>query len=375
MIYFDSAATTFQKPRAVASAMAEALHTMSSPGRGGYEAAMHAADTVFDCRIALAELFHVPNPECVVFTTNATHALNVAIKSLVGRGGKVVVSGYEHNAVTRPLSDLEADIRIASAPLFDPQAALHAFADAVTGREAAVICNHVSNVFGAVQPMEGIAAICRDRGVPLIIDASQSAGILPLDMTALGAAFIAMPGHKSLYGPQGTGVLLCGEGVEAKPLLQGGTGSLSLQQEMPSFLPDRLEAGTHNVPGIAGLLAGVRYVQGRGVEAICEGERRIALRAAEGLQQLDGVTVYASDGLAGQVGVVSFTVAGKGSEEVAAVLGEKGIAVRAGLHCAPFAHRSAGTLEAGTVRLSFSDFNTAEEVDRFLGVMRAVSPR
>lgn len=370
MIYFDSAATTFQKPSAVASAMAEALHTMSSPGRGGYEAAMRAAETVFDCRSALAQLFHLSNPECVVFTTNATHALNIAIKTLVPVGGSVVISGYEHNAVTRPLHALNAEIRVAEAPLFAPEASLESFARSVTGKEAAVICNHVSNVFGAVQPIEGIAAICRERQVPLVIDASQSAGILELDMEAMGAAFIAMPGHKSLYGPQGTGVLLCKEGIAAKPLLEGGTGSLSLQQEMPAFLPDRLEAGTHNVPGIAGLLEGVRYVQGRGVEAISEKERRLALQAAEGLQKIGGITVYAADGLAGQVGVLSFTAAGKGSEEVAAALGDAGIAARAGLHCAPLAHRSAGTLEQGTVRLSFSDFNTSQEVERFLDFMR-----
>lgn len=370
MIYFDSAATTFQKPSAVASAMAEALHTMSSPGRGGYGAAMRAAETVFDCRSALAQLFHLSNPECVVFTTNATHALNIAIKTLVPVGGSVVISGYEHNAVTRPLHALNAEIRVAEAPLFAPEASLESFARSVTGKEAAVICNHVSNVFGAVQPIEGIAAICRERQVPLVIDASQSAGILELDMEAMGAAFIAMPGHKSLYGPQGTGVLLCKEGIAAKPLLEGGTGSLSLQQEMPAFLPDRLEAGTHNVPGIAGLLEGVRYVQGRGVEAISEKERRLALQAAEGLQKIGGITVYAADGLAGQVGVLSFTAAGKGSEEVAAALGDAGIAARAGLHCAPLAHRSAGTLEQGTVRLSFSDFNTSQEVERFLDFMR-----
>ena len=333
---------------------------------------MRAADTVFDCRTALAELFQLKNSENVVFTTNATHGLNIAIKSLVGHGENVVVSGYEHNAVTRPLHALNANIRVASAPLFDPEASLRAFSEAITGREAAVICNHVSNVFGAVQPIEGIAALCREREVPLIIDASQSAGVLSLDIETLHAAFIAMPGHKGLYGPQGTGVLLCGRDVKSEPLLQGGTGSISLQQEMPSFLPDRLEAGTHNVPGIAGLLAGVRYVQSRGVEEICEKERRLALRAAEGLQHLDGVTVYAAQGLAGQTGVVSFASGKKDSEEIAAKLGERGIAVRAGLHCAPLAHRSAGTLEKGTVRLSFSDFNTVEEVERFLGVMGTI---
>jgi selenocysteine lyase/cysteine desulfurase len=201
--------------------------------------------------------------------------------------------------------------------------------------------------------------------VPFIIDASQSAGILPLDMTELGAAFIAMPGHKGLYGPQGTGVLLCGD-VPAKTLLEGGTGSVSLQQEMPDFLPDRLEAGTHNMPGIAGLLAGVRYVRKRGVEAICQKERQMALVLAEGLRDIPGLRVCAQPGLRNQAGVLSIVPEGRDVETVAADLAERDIAVRAGLHCAPSAHRSAGTIDTGTVRLSFSDFNTPEEVFRAL---------
>ena len=279
MIYFDSAATTFQKPRAVADAMLAALATMSSPGRGGYPAAMAAADAAFDCRTELAELYHAESPEQVVFTMNATHGLNIAIKSLVPPGGRAVISGYEHNAVTRPLAALGAQVSVAAAPLFRPEAVTAAFDRLIVPGTDAVICSHVSNVFGFVQPVEAVAAICRQRGVPFIIDASQSAGMLTLDMAALGAAFIAMPGHKGLYGPQGTGVLLCGKDVPVRTLLEGGTGSLSMQQEMPDFLPDRLEAGTHNMPGIAGLLAGVRFVRQLGPEAICAGERQQIGRA------------------------------------------------------------------------------------------------
>lgn len=374
MIYFDSAATTFQKPPAVAAAVAEALAAMSSPGRGGYPEAMRAADAAFDCRSELAGLYGLANPERVVFTMNATHALNIAIKSLVPPGGRAVVSGYEHNAVTRPLSALGAQVFVAGAPLFSPETAAEAFDRLVDEKTDAVICNHVSNVFGFIQPVEAVAAICRSRGVPLIIDASQSAGVLPLDMESLGAAFIAMPGHKGLYGPQGTGVLLCGEGVPVRTLLEGGTGSLSMQAEMPDFLPDRLEAGTHNMPGIAGLLAGVRYVRERGVEAVCRQERRLAQMAAEELRSLPGVTVYARPDLHAQAGVVSFTVQNLPAEELGTALAERGVAVRAGLHCAPFAHRSAGTLESGTVRLSFSDFNTKEEVERFLNMMEELIP-
>ena len=369
MIYFDSAATTFQKPRTVSGAMTDALATMSSPGRGGYGAAMAAADAAFACRSELAELYHLESPEQVVFTMNATHALNIAIKSLVPVGGRAVISGYEHNAVTRPLAALRAETAVAAGPLFDPGAVEAAFARAVTSQTDAVICSHVSNVFGFIQPVEAIAALCRSRGIPFVIDASQSAGVLPLDMAALGAAFIAMPGHKGLYGPQGTGVLLCGKDVETATLLEGGTGSMSLQQAMPDFLPDRLEAGTHNIPGIAGLLAGVRFVRSRGESAICRHERLLALAAAEGLRRLPGVRVYARPDLADQTGVVSFTAEGREPESLAAALAERDIAVRAGLHCAPLAHRTAGTVDTGTVRASFSHWNTPEEVGRFLSAM------
>ena len=369
MIYFDSAATTFQKPRSVSAAMADALATMSSPGRGGYAAAMRAADAAFACRSELAELYHLKSPEQVVFTMNATHALNIAIKSLVPVGGRAVISGYEHNAVTRPLAALRAETAVAAGPLFDPEAVEAAFAREIDSRTDAVICSHVSNVFGFIQPVEAIAALCRSRGVPFIIDASQSAGVLPLDMEALGAAFIAMPGHKGLYGPQGTGVLLCREGEEPQTLLEGGTGSLSLQQTMPDFLPDRLEAGTHNMPGIAGLLAGVRFVRSQGESAICRRERLLALAAAEGLRRLPGVHVFARSDLADQTGVLSFTAGDREPETLAEALAERGIAVRAGLHCAPLAHRTAGTVETGTVRASFSHWNTPGELGAFLDAM------
>ena len=370
MIYLDSAATSFQKPPAVAAAVERALATMSSPGRGGYPAAMEAAETAFACRSELAELFHVENPERVIFTLNATHALNLAIKSLVPPGGRAVVSGYEHNAVTRPLAALGARVEIAAAPLFEPEAVLAAFDRLVTPGVDAVICNHVSNVFGFIQPVEALAALCRRRNVPLIIDASQSAGVLPLELDALGAAFAAMPGHKGLYGPQGTGVLLCGEGVSARTLLEGGTGSVSAQQEMPEFLPDRLEAGTHNMPGIAGLLAGVRYVRKRGLADICGRERRMALVMAEGLRELPGVQVFAAPGLKNQAGVLSVVPRGRDAEALGQALAERSVAVRAGLHCAPLAHRTAGTLDTGTVRLSFSDFNTPDEVFACLEAFR-----
>lgn len=372
MIYFDSAATTFQKPPEVAAAVKEAMATMSSPGRGGYRSAMLAADTAFACRSELAELYHLESPEQVAFTMNATHALNIAIKSLVPPGGRAVISGYEHNAVTRPLAALGARVEVAAGSLFRPDQVADAFDRLIVPGVDAVICNHVSNVFGFVQPVEDVAALCRARNVPLIVDASQSAGILSLDLPALGAAFIAMPGHKGLYGPQGTGVLLCSTQAPVRPLMEGGTGSLSIQQEMPDFLPDRLEAGTHNVPGIAGLLEGVRFIRRVGVDQICYHERLLARQAALGLSAFPKVHVYARPDLAHQAGVVSFTAEGHDVEQIASALGQQDIAVRAGLHCAPSAHRQAGTLESGTVRVSFSHWNTMQEVEQFLEAMSRI---
>lgn len=375
MIYFDSAATSFQKPASVAAAMWEALASMSSPGRGGYSAAARADETAFQCRSELAEMFGVKNPEQVIFTLNATHALNIAIKSLVPPGGTAVISGYEHNAVTRPLEALGARISVAAAPLFEPEAVTAAFERLIVPGTDAVICSHVSNVFGFIQPVEEIAALCRSRGVPFIVDASQSAGVLPLDMGALGAAFAAMPGHKGLYGPQGTGVLLCREDVLTRPLLEGGTGSQSIQQSMPDFLPDRLEAGTLNMPGIAGLLAGVRYVRRGGPDKILAHEKHLTQMTVQGLEAMPGLRLFASPGLRNQTGVLSLTAEGADVESIGSALAERGIAVRSGIHCAPYAHRTAGTLDTGTVRISFSDFNTPEEVVRLLRAIQGVLGR
>lgn len=372
MIYLNSAATTMQKPRQVAQAVAAAMRTMASPGRGGHRPGMLAAEAMFQCRQLAAELFHVSDPEHVIVTFNATHGLNIAIHSLVRPGGTVVISGYEHNAVTRPLVAIpEGKIRVAAAPLFDRDGVLDAFDRAMAQGADAVICNHVSNVFGFVQPVEEIAAMCASRGIPFVLDASQSAGTLPVDMTALKAAYIAMPGHKGLYGPQGTGLLLCGEGQTPVPLLRGGTGSVSALQDMPEFLPDRLEAGTQNVAGAAGLTAGMRSIQQKGLARIAAHERRLTRRMMDGLEGIPGVEVFRGDSVS-QSGLCSFRAKQMDCEVLGEQLARRGIAVRAGLHCAPLAHRSAGTEETGTVRASFSAFNRAEEVDRVLAVLRDI---
>lgn len=368
MIYFDAGATTLQKPETVARAMYRAVGQLSSPGRGSYPATRAAEETDLQCRTLAAKLFGVTDPARVVFTSCATHGLNIAVHTLVKPGGRVIISGYEHNAVTRPLHAIPGvEITVADGPLFDGEEMVRQFAAALACPADAVICTHVSNVFGFRLPVERIAALCREKGVPFVLDASQSAGMLPVDMDALGAAFIAMPGHKGLYGPQGTGLLLCG--AEPEPLLRGGTGSQSILQEMPAELPDRLEAGTHNMPGIAGLLEGLRFVQRQGVARIADYESELGRYAARHLAELPGVEVFSGPF---QTGVVSFRAAGMDCEELGEALAARGIALRAGLHCAPLAHRTAGTLETGTVRFSPSVFNRRQEVDELVRETAAI---
>jgi len=373
MIYLDSAATTLQKPGRVAVAMARAVNTLASPGRGGHPAAQRAAQTAFQCREEAAKLFELNDPEQVVFTSSATHALNIAIKSVVKPGDTVLVSGYEHNAVTRPLHAMEGvTVKTACAPLFETDEMVRQFRQMMTPEVSAVVCTHVSNVFGYVLPIDEIAALCKEKRVPLIVDASQSAGCLPVTPCKWDAAFVAMPGHKGLYGPQGTGLLLCRATTQV--LLEGGTGSASILQEMPDFLPDRLEAGTHNMPGIAGLLEGLRFVRRQGVERIGAQERGMVCRMARGLERIPGVRVFAEarDNDC-QSGVLSFLVDALDCEQVGEQLALQGFAVRCGLHCAPLAHRTAGTLDTGTVRASLSAFNTPGEVDRFVRAIARIA--
>ena len=345
MIYLDNGATSFSKPREVYRAVGEAMRSCANPGRGGYKAALEASRRVYGCREAAAELFDC-RPEQVVLTASCTHGLNIAIRSLVKPGGRVVVSGFEHNAVTRPLHALGAKLTVAGRKLFAWEDTLERFAEALKQGADAAVFTHVSNVFGYILPVAEMARLCRERGVPFILDAAQSAGTLPVSLKSLGADFIAMPGHKGLLGPQGTGLLLCGG--EARPLLYGGTGSASLRQEMPDDLPDRLEPGTLNVPGYAGLAEGLRYVKRTGVENIFRREHRELQRCVRGLRQ-QGVRVFAGEH---QAATVSF-LPGMDCEEAAQKLAQRGIALRAGLHCAPLAHESAGTLDTGTLRVSF----------------------
>lgn len=345
MTYLDHGATSFPKPSTVIAAVQRAMETCGNPGRGGYGAAMRGAKTVLQCRERAGELFDC-DPEQVVCTTSCTHGLNMAIRTLVKPGSPVVISGFEHNAVTRPLHALGADVRIAGRKLFDRADTLEQWESALKKGVKAAVFTHVSNVFGYILPVEEMASLCRKYGVPFIVDCAQSAGILNVSLKDWGADFVAMPGHKGLLGPMGTGLLLCNR--VPVPLLAGGTGSQSENQKMPDFLPDVGEPGTLNVPGIAGLCAGMDYVRKAGPEQILAREQQQKDRCIRMLQRF-GYRVFAGED---QCATVSF-VPECGCEELAEFLGKQGICVRAGLHCAPLAHESAGTLSTGTVRVSF----------------------
>ena len=356
MTYLDHGATSFPKPPQVIEAMGKAMAVCANPGRGSHPAAREGAEVLYRCREAAGELFHI-DPEHVVLTGSCTHGLNMAIRTLVSHGDPVVISGFEHNAVTRPLRGLGARVTVAGRRLFDWEDTLKKFTKALDKRPKCAIFTHVSNVFGYILPAMQMARECRRRGIPFIIDAAQSAGAVPIDFETLGADFIAMPGHKGLLGPMGTGLLLCGR--KPRPLLMGGTGSESESQTMPDFLPDRAEAGTANVPGFAGLTAGIRLILEEGADAIGRREAALAAYTARELGKL-GYQVFAGPH---QLGTVSF----RGEEDCQTLCDRlPDIALRAGLHCAPLAHKSAGTIETGTLRASFGWDSTKADADQLL---------
>lgn len=362
MIYLDNAATTLHKPRAVDEAMRRAMHAAAGYARGGYAAAMRAGETVYACREQAAALFGVQDPARVVFTMNATHALNLAIHALVQPETRVVVGGYEHNAVMRPLMLRGVQPVVLDTPLWDGEAMVQRAKQALADGAELFILNHVSNVFGFAAPVDEIAALLDAAGVPLILDASQSAGVIDIDVRRHPClAAVCMPGHKGLYGPQGTGILLAlDDRIAARPLLAGGTGSQSEDMRQPDFLPDALESGTPNVPGIAGLAAGLAFVRSVGPSNILAHEQRLLREFIRALEKEEHIECFAHPA---QTGVLSVRVRGAACEGVAETLARQGVAVRAGLHCAPLAHRTAGTEESGTIRFSLSFYSTPHPLE------------
>ncbi len=372
-IYLDNAATSWPKPPEVAEAMVRFLNEVgANPGRSGHRLSVEAGRIVYQAREALAELFGVADPLRVVFGLNATDGLNLALRGLLRPGDHVVTSSMEHNSVMRPLRALEREgvevtvVHCSPEGVLDP-AAVEA---AIRPNTALVVLNHASNVVGTLLPVAEVGRMLRalGNGPLLLVDAAQTGGTVPIDMEGDGIDLLAFTGHKSLYGPMGTGGLIIGPRVDIErlqPIRRGGTGSRSEYEEQPDFLPDCYESGTPNTVGLAGLLAGVRWVLERGVEAIRAHEQALTRRLIEGLSAIPGVTVYGTRDPARQTAVVSFNIAGMEPSEVGLRLDEEfGIMCRVGLHCAPAAHRTIGTFPTGTVRFAPGAFTTTEEIDR-----------
>ena len=365
MIYLDNAATSFPKPPSVIRAMTEALTEYgANPGRGGHQLALKAGRTVEKCRELAAEFFGAPSPERVIFTRNCTESLNLAIMGMLHKGDEVICSHGEHNAVMRPLERFvsRGDITVKllrpdGQGLLSPDTLRRA----ITSRTSLVICCHASNVTGVIQPVAELGAVCRERGVPLLVDAAQTAGVLDVSLSRLNADMIAAPGHKGLMGPHGTGLLILREDINPEPLILGGTGSASESVRQPELLPDRYESGTLNLPGIAGLAAGLEFVS-RQREDIHRYETGLNDRLRRQLGQIPGLTLLGNERIP-RVGITAIVPAGGDSAALADALDATGVAVRGGLHCAPAMHSYLGTMKSGAVRFSPGPFNTERDID------------
>ena len=377
MIYLDNAATTYPKPPEVQSAMARALRQYgANPGRAGHAMAMAASEEIFRCRSEAAEFFNAPGPECVAFTLNCTHAINYVLKGLLKPGDHVVVSCLEHNAVIRPLHALQPfGVTYTEAEVFpgDNDATVNAFRDALRPNTRLVMCTHASNVWGIRLPVERIAALAHQYGIPVAVDCAQSAGLLPVDMQGSGIDFLCVAGHKGLYGPMGTGMLITPGGSSLATVVEGGTGTESIRPEQPAGMPERMESGTQNMPGIAGLRAGIGFVRSKGVGKIHEHETSLLRALYRALASMNGVRLYTPmPDTTYYVPVLSFNIEGMQSETVGRELNEYGVAVRAGLHCAPAAHRRMGTLETGAVRICPSAFSTMQDMNGAANAVRRI---
>lgn len=367
-IYLDNGATSFPKPPAVVAAMSHFLQEVGgSPGRSGHRLSQEAARVVFACREALAKLIGAPDSRRIAFMPNATQALNTALYGLLRPGDRVLASAVEHNSTMRPLRDLERR-GVISVEVLPVDAAgvldLRRLEEALRSGPRLVATVHASNVTGAIQPLHEIGTLTKAAGTLLLVDAAQSAGALPIEVETDCIDLLAFTGHKALLGPQGTGGLWARPGVEPEPLVRGGTGSNSEQEDQPGFWPDRHESGTLNAVGIAGLLAGVSFIEEKGLAAIRTREEALMQRLLEGLQGAAGITVYGPRRAQARSPVLSVTFAGLVPSEAGFLLEEGfGVLTRVGMHCAPAAHRAIGTWPQGTVRFSPGFFTTEAEID------------
>jgi cysteine desulfurase / selenocysteine lyase len=377
VIYLDNAATTWPKPERVYRAVDTCLRTMgANPGRGGHSMARAASMLLYETREALAELFGIVDANQVVFTHNATDAINMALFGIVNPGDTVVTTAMEHNAVARAVRVAES--RGAYVKVIPCNATGHldmeVMAAAIKQKPKLVIMTHASNVTGTIMPVAEVGKLTKKQGVTLLVDAAQTAGVEAIDVTAMGIDVLAFSGHKGLLGAQGTGGLYVHEAISIKPLRVGGTGSLSESDIQPEFMPDRLESGTPNTPGIASVKAGVEFILATGRSKIQAKEMELTSFLLAGLRQITEATVYGLPTSHGRTAVISFTLAGRDSGQIAHLLDQNyEIACRSGLHCAPWAHQSIGTLKTGTVRLSPGYFNTVEEVEQTLVAIRELA--
>jgi cysteine desulfurase/selenocysteine lyase len=379
MIYLDNAATSFPKPPEVLKAIADVLERAGgNPGRSGHRLSISAASVVYDVRETVAQFFNCQNPMRVIFTGNATHALNLALYGLLKPGDHVVTTSMEHNAVMRPLRDLESkgiklDIVKCNK---DGSIDIHRLAKVVNNKTRLVVAIHASNIVGTILPINEIAQIAHQAGALLLVDAAQTPGAIPIDIHVMSIDLLAFTGHKALFGPTGIGGLVIGQGVDVSrlsPLIRGGTGSQSEQEIQPDFIPDKYESGTSNTIGIAGLGAGIKWLQKRGIVSIREHEILLTKTLIEGLSVIKGVKIYGCQNSEKSVAVVSFTVDRKQVSEIGFKLDEEfGILTRVGLHCAPAAHKTIGSFPEGTVRLAPGIFTTEEDIHKTLTAIEKV---
>lgn len=372
-IYFDNAATSGKKPDTVIEAVCDCLrNTNANPGRSGHSLAIKASEIIYKTREALGELFNFPNTENIVLVKNATEALNMALYGTLKQGDEVVTTSMEHNSVMRPLNHLQ-DTGVISLNVLPADAnGIVTAGDvdhAISDKTKLVVVTSASNVTGTKMPIADICTVCQSAGVKILIDGAQGAGAMPIDLQKTPFDFLAITGHKHLYGPQGTGALIIKDPVELNSFMRGGTGSLSEKTVHPDFPPDKFEAGTLNTPGFAGLTAGIQFIMNEGLEKMMKYEHDLTKYLLDRLLSLDEVEVYAPH--ADRVATISFNVRNYSASDVAHYLDrEKGIYVRSGLHCAPVAHKTINTFPKGTVRFSLSYFNTEEEVDRAIEALK-----
>ena len=369
MIYLDNAATTFPKPTSVSDEVYKCMTAYcGNPGRSGHSLSLSAAKKIFDCRALAADLFGAYDTDRIIFTPNTTYSLNMAIKGLLRKGDHVIISDMEHNAVWRPIHKMANEGKI-EYDVFKTFVGSHKRSDALICASIArlirpntrmVICAHTSNVCPVTLPIREIGALCRKNGILFVVDGAQSAGHLEINAQQMNVDALCLPGHKGLYGPQGSGMLILGKDISPDTLTEGGNGIDSLSPEMSAGSPERYEAGTVSTPCIAGLWAGLKYVTERGISAIAQAEAALQKRAVYMLRNTSGISVYLPEHTGS---TVLFNVDGVPSEKVATLLDTHGICVRGGYHCAPLAHKTLGTPDGGAVRVSLGAFNRMSDIE------------